>query len=204
MMTFYHGSPRLFNQFDLRRVGDGKGLKFGYGVYLSESIPTAVLYSQCGNKETLFKDHYLYTVEFLPELAEGNYLISAKPVHPDIVKRAETKLGQPIPKKLTLQGKEFRKWIGLTLTGLQERCLESEKAAAEFLDSIGVVCNIWPKAQVKADLYNTWRDIPEKNLAVFNDKYVRIVKIEHFEGQFTKDSFVEIAGTRKEISDLHI
>lgn len=201
MMTFYHGSPNLFEKFDLGRVGEGKGLRFGFGVYLTEAISTAVHYSQCGEKETLFKDHYLYTVEFLPALEEGNYLISAKPVHPAIIQRAEAKLGKLIPKKNTLEGKVFRKWIGLELTGCDKRCLKSEKAAAEFLDSIGVLCNIWPRAQVKAETYTTWADIKEMHMAVFNDQNVRIVKVEHFEGQFVKDKFREIERSRKLIAE---
>ena len=46
MTTFYHGSPELFNKFVLSKAGDGTGIKFGFGVYLTESEASAVHYSQ--------------------------------------------------------------------------------------------------------------------------------------------------------------
>jgi len=189
MRTFYHGSHNYFEKFDLSKTGNGTGIRFGFGVYLTESESTAVHYSQ-PRKQPLAKDHYLYTMEFLAELTDDNHLISAKPVHPAIVKRVEAKLGKPVPEKKTLEGKVFRKWLGLTLTGCKDRCLESEKAAAEFLDSVGVICSIWPNAQKKAETYNDWPEMGKLHVLVFNDKYVRITKIEHIEvfDNGTKDS----------------
>lgn len=42
METFYHGSTRLFDSFDLSHAleGDGK-IKFGYGVYVTSSYDSA-------------------------------------------------------------------------------------------------------------------------------------------------------------------
>lgn len=34
-MKLYHGSPFLFDSFSLNDAGEGTGLKFGYGVYLT-------------------------------------------------------------------------------------------------------------------------------------------------------------------------
>lgn len=179
MITFYHGSPNLFEKFDLSKVGNGTGLKYGFGIYLSEAEASANHYSQ-PRHSPLAPDHYLYTVEFMPELTEDNHLISAKPVHPAIIQRAEAKLGKSIPTKVTLTGLDFRVWIGYVLTGSKDKKV-FERPAAEFLDGIGVICNIWPRAQVKPELYNGWADIKEKFMTVFNDKYVRIVKVEHIE-----------------------
>lgn len=81
-----------------------------------------------------------------------------------------SKLGKPIPQDKTLQDKEFRKWLGLTLTGKKKVDVGSEKAAAEFLQGIGVFCNVWPQARTKPDGL--------KNCAVFNTDNVRIIKIE--------------------------
>ena len=67
------------------------------------------------------------------------------------------------------------------LTGNKKRDFELEKAAAEFLDSIGVICSIWPNAQKKAETYNDWPEMGKLHVLVFNDKYVRITKIEHIE-----------------------
>ena len=77
-MILYHGSPNLFNQFELTGAGEGTGIKFGYGVYLTESEASAVHYSQPRNMPLQLR-HYLYTVE-IPELTETNHLVSAKPV----------------------------------------------------------------------------------------------------------------------------
>ena len=46
MITLYHGSPFLFDHFDLSGAGEGTGIKFGFGVYLTESEASAVHYSQ--------------------------------------------------------------------------------------------------------------------------------------------------------------
>lgn len=191
MATFYHGSPKLFNKFDLSKAGDGTGIKFGFGVYLTESEASAVHYSQPRNIPPV-KDHYLYTVE-IPELNEDNHLVSAKPVSAEIIKRAEAKLGKPIPQNKTQQGKEFRKWIGMMLTKSSTRSLQSEKAAADFLDSIGVFCNVWPQAQSKPDGL--------KNCAVFDANKVRIVKIEHIEVEQKCGKHVLVEGSRKEIKN---
>ena len=40
-MKLFHGSPFLFNQFDLTGAGKGTGIKFGFGVYLTESEASA-------------------------------------------------------------------------------------------------------------------------------------------------------------------
>ena len=189
MITCYHGSPELFKKFDLSKAGDGTGIKFGFGVYLTESEASAVHYSQPRNLPPV-QDHYLYTVE-IPKLTEDNHLVSAKPVPETIVKRVEAKLGQAIPQEKTQVGKEFRKWIGMTLTNSEKVCLESEKAAAEFLDSIGVIFNVWPQAQGKPDGL--------KNYAVFDAKKVHILKVEHIEVELKRDKYVLVKGSKKEV-----
>ena len=180
MITCYHGSPELFKKFDLSKAGDGTGIKFGFGVYLTESEASAVHYSQPRNLPPV-KDHYLYTVE-IPELTDDNHLVSAKPIPEAIVKRAEAQLGQAIPREKTQLGKEFRKWIGMALTDNKKVSLESEKAAAAFLDSIGVFCNVWPQAQAKPDGL--------KNYAVFNAEKVHILKVEYIEVKLKGSKYV--------------
>lgn len=46
MQTFYHGSHKLFDKFDLSHAleGDGK-VKFGFGVYVTSKYESAVHYS---------------------------------------------------------------------------------------------------------------------------------------------------------------
>lgn len=171
MITLYHGSPFLFDHFDLSGAGEGTGIKFGFGVYLTESEASAVHYSQPRNLD-LMPEHYLYTVE-IPDLTDDNHLTSALPVSPNIIKKVEAKLGVTAPEKVKAKGKEFRKWVGMTLTGAQKNDFASEKAAAELLNSLGVLYNVWPTAQKKPD--------GPKNIAVFDAAIVRIIKRERIE-----------------------
>lgn len=171
MITLYHGSPFLFEKFDLSTAGEGTGIKFGFGVYLTEVEASAVHYSQPRNLD-LMPEHYLYTVE-IPDLTEDNHLVSALPVSPIIINKVEEKLGVSAPEKVTAQGKEFRKWVGMTLTGNKKSGFAEEKAAAKLLNSIGVLVNVWPTAQTKPD--------GPKNFAVFDDVNVKIVKCERIE-----------------------
>lgn len=186
-MILYHGSPERFDKFDLSRAGEGTGVKFGFGVYLTESEASAVHYSQPRNMPPA-EEHYLYTVE-IPELTDDNHLVSARPVNSAIVKRTEEKLGKSVPKEKTEMGKEFRKWVGCTLTGAKKSGFAEEKAAAQFFDAIGVVCNVWPQAQTNPDGL--------KNCAVFNADKVHIVKVEHIEIEEKKGKNVLVS--RKQV-----
>ena len=171
MAIFYHGSPNLFDHFELNGAGDGTGLKFGYGVYLTEVEASAVHYSQ-PRKQEFAQKHYLYTVE-IPDLKDEEYLVSAKPVEESIVAAVESKLGVKAPENIKAAGKEFRKWIGTTLTGAKKADFIEEKKSAELLESIGVHYNVWPQAQSKPDGF--------KNIAVFDASRVKIVKVEEIE-----------------------
>lgn len=170
-MKLYHGSPFLFDKFDLSGAGEGTGIKFGFGVYLTEVEASAIHYSQPRNLE-LMPEHYLYTVE-IPELTEDNHLVSALPVSSTIINKVEKKLGVCTPEKVKAHGKEFRKWIGLILTGEKKAGVAEEKAAAELLNSLGVLYNVWPTAQARPD--------GPKNIAVFVARNVKIIKRERIE-----------------------
>lgn len=170
-MTLFHGSPFLFDNFDLSEAGEGTGIKFGFGVYLTEVEASAVHYSQPRNMEWM-PEHYLYTVE-VPPLTEDNHIVSARPVSPTIIYKVEQRLGVAVPDKVKTQGKEFRKWVGMALTGSKKAGFAEEKATAELLNSLGVLYNVWPQAQSKPD--------GPKNVAVFDATNVRIVKCEKIE-----------------------
>ena len=177
MAIAYHGSAALFSRFDPTHLleGDGK-FKFGVGAYLTSRYTTAAHYSGAsGNPE-----HYVYTVE-IPDLTEVNHLTSLKPVHPDIVAKAEKLLGDTIPKEACGSGKFFRKYIGNTLIGfgktVKQRTasasLEAEKAASAFLPSIGVVLLVWPTAQTKPEAGN--------NYALMDYSAFKILKVDKIE-----------------------
>ena len=179
-MKLYHGSPFLFDSFSLCNAGEGTGIKYGCGVYLTESEASAVHYSQPREMELMPK-HYLYTVE-IPELTDDNHIVSAKPVEERIITKVEKLLGVKVPNAAKCAGKEFRKWIGTVLTGAKKTGREEEKRAAEFLDSIGVIYNVWPQAQTKPDGL--------KNIAVFNALHVNIIKCEEIEIEFKAKKWV--------------
>ena len=71
MGTYYHGSPVIFDKFNLDSLGEGSGCKFGVGVYLTEAFDTAAHYSE--PRKGTAEHHYVYTVE-VPEKTEDNCL----------------------------------------------------------------------------------------------------------------------------------
>lgn len=182
MAVFYHGSSALFERFDLTHVleGDGK-VKFGYGVYLTSSFKSAAHYSGA-NKNA--KTHYVYTVE-VAELSDDNHIDFKKPVHPSIIRRTEQKLGISFPNKVTLEGKDFRKFLAkhfenqicIDLAAGQSMKtalhLAGEQSASEFLISIGVDFICWPYSWANPSL--------GLNIAVLDDKKVKILAIHQVE-----------------------
>ena len=173
METLYHGTSKLFPKFELDHAleGDGK-IKMGAGFYLTTGYKRAAHYSCKSPGSTEF---YVYTVE-IPNLTPDNHIEFKEPVNPSIVKRAEEKLGEPIPHEETTDGKFFRKYIAMKLAGkkgTQKLKPEDEMAAAEFLVSIGVIYNkvpfIWTKPVVHYDVI------------VMKPDVMRILKIEQVE-----------------------
>lgn len=182
MALFYHGSSVLFDTYDLSHAleGDGK-VKFGWGVYVTEKYSTAAHYA-FNKKRPENKDFYVYTVQ-IPDRTEDNCLSLLKgvPVTASIVERVEKKLGEPVPAEAKVEGIPFRKWLANRLSGnvgpvkkmIDKATVAGEKAAAEFLSSIGVDLIEWP--------YNWQKPDAEKNMAVLDDRNVKIVCIEKVE-----------------------
>ena len=198
MATFYHGSSALFKEFDLAHVLTGAAkVKFGYGVYLTSSFKSAAHYSGA-NKEAA--KHYVYTVE-IPDITVDNHIAFKQPVNPEIVKKAENKLGFPVPEKKTLDGKDFRKFLakhfenqicidlaqGVSLDKAIN--LAGEHAASEFLNSIGVDFITWP--------YNWKNPALGLNVAVLDENKVKIIRVEQVELDAKQQL---IAGSEKEVA----
>ena len=182
-MQFYHGSSaEPFDSFSLEHAleGDGK-VKFGWGVYVTEKYTTAAHYAFNKHRPEN-KDFYVYTVE-IPDRTPDNCLSLLKgvPVAESIVKRVEAQWGEPIPAEAKVEGIPFRKYLANKLTGevkqvrkmIDKATVAGEKAAAEFLSGIGVDLIEWP--------YNWQKPEAEKNMAVLDDRNVRIVRIEKVE-----------------------
>ena len=182
-MQFYHGSSAdPFERFSLDHAleGDGK-VKFGWGVYVTEKYSTAAHYAFNKHRPEN-KDFYVYTVE-IPDRTPDNCLSLLKgvPVTESIVNRVEARLGEAIPSEAKVEGIPFRKYLANKLTGedkpvkkmIDKATVEGEKAASEFLSSVGVDLIEWP--------YNWQKPEAEKNMAVLDDRNGRIVRIEKME-----------------------
>ena len=182
-MQFYHGSSaEPFDRFSLDHAleGDGK-VKFGWGVYVTEKYSTAAHYAFNKHRPEN-KDFYVYTVE-VPDRKTDNCLSLLKgvPVAESIVNRVEARLGETIPAEAMVEGIPFRKYLANKLTGedkpvkkmIDKATVEGEKAASEFLSSVGVDLIEWP--------YNWQKPEAEKNMAVLDDRNVQIVRIEKVE-----------------------
>ena len=108
-------------------------------------------------------------------------LLKGVPVADSIVKRVTAKLGESVPAEATVEGIPFRKWLANKLAGadlpvkkmIDKATVAGEKAAAEFLGSIGVDLIEWP--------YNWQKPDAEKNMAVLDDRNVKIIRIEKVE-----------------------
>jgi len=182
-MQFYHGSSaEPFDRFSLDHAleGDGK-VKFGWGVYVTEKYSTAAHYAFNKHRPEN-KDFYVYTV-VIPDRTPDNCLSLLKgvPVAESIVKRVEARLGEAVPEEAKVEGIPFRKYLANKVTGedkpvkkmIDKATVEGEKAASEFLSSVGVDLIEWP--------YNWQKPEAEKNMAVLDDRNVRIVRIEKVE-----------------------
>lgn len=200
-MKFYHGSSaEPFDRFSLDHAleGDGK-VKFGWGVYVTEKYNTAAHYAFNKHRPEN-KDFYVYTVE-IPDRTPDNCLSLLKgvPVAGSIVKRVESKLG-PVPAEAKVEGIPFRKYLANKLSGLDlpvkkmidKATVAGEKAASEFLSGIGVDLIEWP--------FNWQKPEAEKNMAVLDDRNVKIVRIEKVELDEKGHQLIE--GSQKIINEF--
>ena len=197
MERFFHGTTRLFKQFDTSHAleGDGK-CKFGFGTYITEVYKSAAHYAYNKNRPES-KDYYVYTLE-VPDLTEYNHLASAKPVCNFVVEKTEKALGEIIPEEVIAMGKSFRKYVGNKLIGKEGSTrqlmsvvsLESEKAAATFFsETIGLDFYVWPQAQTKPDG-------PTNRVALDASK-MRIIRIDKV--KLTEKDHQLVAGSEVEV-----
>lgn len=186
MTTYYHGSAKLFDRFDLAHAleGDGK-VKFGYGVYVTSSYRSAAHYASAS---PVAQRYFVYTVE-IPEKTEDNFIAFKQPVQVGIVQRAEDKLGVAIPEKMKLDGKDFRKYLAKQQTGKVD--LGGEKAASGFLLSIGVEFIEWPYNWKNPDLGT--------NRAILDVGKVKILKVEEVDLDIKKQL---VEGSRRLIKEF--
>ena len=178
--TLYHGTNRLFRRFDLGHVleGDGK-VKFGWGVYVTDRVDSALEYARKSQARRPGSGCFVYQVE-VPSLAPGNHVAFGEPVDPAVAARVREALGAEIPAAALADGKLFRKFVACRLEGSKRKTptLAGEKAAAELLDRLGVVCISWPFSWTK-DAEGRFR--PPFNRSVFNAAKVRVVSVDRYD-----------------------
>ena len=176
--TLYHGTAAgLFRRFDMGHAleGDGK-VKFGWGVYVTDRVDSALNYARKAQAKKPGSGCFVYKVE-VPALAPGNHVAFGEPVDPAIAARVGKELGAEIPAAALADGKRFRKFVACRLEGSKKKepTLAGEKAAAELLDRLGVVCVSWP-FNWKKDAEG--RFLPPFNRAVFDAAKVRVVSVD--------------------------
>lgn len=201
MKIFYHGSPFLFESFNLDSLSEGSGIKFGAGIYLTESYNTAVRYSAPRKMETVH--HYVYTLE-VPDKTDLNYLPYPSKVQDEIIDKVEKALQESLPQAAKLEGKLLRKYLAKRLTGTPKEklvtekqidtkptTLEGELKTSKLLLELGVLFIEWPQG--------AWGKYPDglMNVAVLDPEVIRIVKIEEVER--VKKGSEYIAASRREI-----
>ena len=165
MAIFYHGSPRLFSQFDLTHAleGDGKN-KFGYGIYVTSSYKSAAHYAGVNPSAS---NYYVYTLD-VPEKTEGNHIAFKQPVSKQIILLAECKLQETIPTSAISDGKLFRKFLATSLG--------SESAASSFLLTIGVELICWPYSWRNLMLGIIWRFLMKRKSRYLKSKKYCLMK----------------------------
>jgi hypothetical protein len=203
MAKYYHGSNQLFTQFELDRAGEGTGVKFGYGIYLTSRYETAAHYSW-PRKATSVEHNYVYTLE-IPDPTAVNTLNldPAVALSASLIQLVEDKLGETLPEEAIAEPKYLRKYVGNLMLWRQnteqkkptvkqmigKASVASEKAGAAFFISIGLLYYQWPV---------DWKN-PAKghNIAVLEEKNIQINTIEEVQLDEKKHQLIE--GTQKEI-----
>ena len=155
--------------------GDGK-VKFGYGAYVTSNFATAALYAGKSN-------HSGHLHGGGARKKADNFISHRYPVEASLLEKVEGKLGKVTKEKyLENAGKSFRKYIALVLSGRHvpenpenaKPSVAEEKAASEFLLSLGIDFIEWPQGAWK----KPWK---QTNRAILDEKSIKILKIEEVE-----------------------
>ena len=151
-----------------------------------------------------------YGLDYAQKYRNLPYISYLEEVAVSIVHQAEQVLGERIPQMYTVNGKVFRKYLGIRLvrnkavwgklaeaTRLDENKLrvglDEEKAAAEFLCKIGVKFIEWPF---------TWTAGESRmNRAYLKASFLKIIKIEEVKLD-AKDQYIE--GSNILVKDLSV
>jgi hypothetical protein len=142
--TFYHGSPHVFDKFDMSKVGTGDGKsKFGYGLYFSDSYQAASYYAKelsVGNHRTtgfnMYEVKLKHANNYLKWESEmPDYVYSE--IFDNLVMMNFTDQADQIEHD-TSEENGYSMWSVRSFYEYLESFLGSKKATTEFLYECGV------------------------------------------------------------------
>ena len=192
----------MFKSFNLEALAEGSGIKFGAGVYLTESLETAIRYS--APRHMTAERNFIYTVE-VPDKTDLNYLPYPAPVQAELVQKIEDRLNEQIPEFVKSEGKLLRKYLAHRLEGVskdklltekqvdKKTTLEGEKRASQLFVKVGVIYIEWPNGG--------WANYPNciMNIAVLDPDVITVLKIEEIDRQQVKGKWV--AASSRDVTD---
>lgn len=202
MARYYHGSTHKFTHFDLSRTGESTGVKFGFGIYLTERFETAAHYAYPRNTQGISGPFYVYTLD-VPEVTVDNSLNLNPNVRlsEDLIRKVEETFGEPLPTEAVAEPKFLRKYAGNLLVWrarnsqseivkrpnikqlIGKADVNAERKAALLFHSIGILYYQWPVV---------WKHPEgEQNLAVLSAEDITIVKVEQVELDDKKHQLIE-------------
>lgn len=161
-ITAYHGSPHLFDKFDIGKLGTGEGSQiFGHGLYVAESPEVAKQYAETVGSLKNQSTNYLYTVDL-----------------PDKYVEKMLDLDAPFKKQSTFIRKVFEKDFQMDpditgqelYEGLLSELRNDPVKVADFLSEMGITGTKYFDALSRGKGKGT------KNFAVFDDKILKIMK----------------------------
>jgi hypothetical protein len=137
---FYHGSPHVFDKFDIEKVGTGDGLnKFGFGLYFSDNYSAAVYYAKELSIGDLRKTGFnIYVVKLL---GLDDYVEWDSEVDSGIIMTVANKLrklGKNEEVEQLLQETEEYNWSFRNLYSWLEVVLENKKNTSQLLYLCGI------------------------------------------------------------------
>jgi ADP-Ribosyltransferase in polyvalent proteins len=139
---FYHGSPYVFDRFDINKVGSGDGLsKFGYGLYFSPNKQTAVYYAkELSIGQNRQNGLNLYTVKLLGIDDFYNWEDETPEHIAQCIMRKLNRVGESDKaEQISTEYEEYGNyWSIRSMYEILESTLGSKKETTEFLNICGV------------------------------------------------------------------
>lgn len=161
--TAYHGSPYLFDKFDLEKAGSNSGQDYGYGTYLSSSPDVANAYTKAFGSKNNKDVGNVYKVDIPDEYMPKMLNWSSYQQTPE-VKEIFKKNGLPIEGS----GEDLY-FEAIKKAGSSDENKSGFQKAAEYLDSIGIKGVKYPNRAVG----NTQ---DAQNYVLFNPSQIKILE----------------------------